>query len=243
MLKTNYVRFFTLALAVKVLLTFIALPANAQPQLRTKNTSVPGRLVFQEDFDPPGDGEPKGTSGAGSRSGDRCAQNEMPIRPLMPKRNYGLTVQERPRLFVSLPKTAAKQVVLTLQDEAGTSYQRAFLPIPAGADGIASFALPDDKPPLAVGKNYQWSLVVVCGASVQPDDPIFRGWVQRVALTPQLQSQIRQKSAIEQAVWYGQEGYWYDMVATIVQAKRSHPNDRSVVAQWQQFLELVMANG
>ncbi len=91
--------------------------------------------------------------------------------------------------------------MLTFQDEAGEYDERAFLPITNGA-GIVSFTLPAQKSPLAVGKNYQWSLVVVCGETVQPDAPIFRGWVQRVARTSELESELGQKSVIEQAVLY-----------------------------------------
>ncbi len=230
-------KFLTLALSVELLL-IADLPAQAQLELETRSSTLPERLVFQENFDPPGDGEPKDSSGAGSRDGLRCSPEEQQIRPLMPKRNYGLTLQERPSILVDLPKTSAQQVVLTLQDEAGEYYERAFLPI-TNAAGIVSFTLPDQKSPLAVGKNYQWSLVVVCGETVQPDDPIFRGWVQRVARTSELESELGQKSVIEQAALYGAKGYWYDMLMVMAQARRSHPDDTQLTALWRNLLESV----
>jgi len=57
--------------------------------------------------------------------------------------------------------------MLSFRDEAGKDYQRAFLPI--NANGIVSFSLPEDKPALSIGKNHQWSLVVVCGDTLQPE--------------------------------------------------------------------------
>lgn len=230
-------RILPLTLSLGFLVT-PSLPTHAQSKLGIRSASIPQRIIFQENFEPPGEGEPQDTSGAGSRDGLRCSQDEQPIRPLMPKRNYGLTLEEHPSIFVDLPETSARQVVLTFQDETGESYERAFLPI-ADRTGIVSFTLPADKPPLAVGKNYQWSLVVVCGETVQPDDPIFRGWVQRVARSPELERTLAQKPAIEQAVWYAEQGYWYDLLAVMAQARRSHPNDANLTKLWQDVLDAV----
>lgn len=216
-------------------LLMFALPARAQPHIEAKNQAMMEQIIFQENFDPPGDGRPKDTVGAGSRDGQRCSSNEPPIRVLMSDRNYGLTLQERPSIFVDLPETSAKQAILTFQDEEGKNYQRAFLPIPAG-EGIVSFALPEDKTPLVAGKNYQWSLVLVCGETVQPDDPLFRGWVQRVEQSPELESQLSGQSMLEQAQWYGQNGYWYDLLFVLERARRSQPEDVGLKELWQNLL-------
>ncbi len=232
--STHLFKFLVLSLCLQALLA-PGLAALAQSKLETKRALSEG-IVFQDNFDPPGDGKPKGSSGAGSRDALKCPEDAQPIRALMPKRNYGLTLAERPTIFVHLPKTSAQQVVLMFQDQARKYYQRAFLPITTRA-GIVSFTLPNDKPPLAVGKNYQWSLILVCGKTVQPDDPVVSGWVQRVAKTAKLDSQLQQKSVIEQARWYGAKGYWYDMVNTIVQARRSHPYDVKLAQIWQNLLD------
>ena len=50
-------KFLTLALSVELLL-IADLPAQAQLGLGTRSTTLPERLIFQENFDPPGDGEP-----------------------------------------------------------------------------------------------------------------------------------------------------------------------------------------
>ena len=228
-------RILPLTLSVPLFLT-LSLPALAQPELENRSTTLPESIIFQENFEPPGNGEPENTSGAGSRDGLRCSPDEQPIRPLMPKRNYGLTLQEHPPIFIYLPKTSAQQVVLVFRDETGESYERAFLPINART-GIVNFTLPNEKPPLEVGKNYQWSLAIVCGETVQPEDPTFKGWVQRVAQTPEVESELRQKSAIEQAAWYGANGYWYDMLLAMVQAKQTHPDDVNLTKLWEEVLE------
>ena len=237
MIVKNYLlAFLTICLFLEILL-IPGLPAKAQSELKTRSYTSQ-RIIFKEDFDPPGNGGPKDSTGAGSRGGQKCSQNEQQIRALMPKRNYGLTLEERPSIFVDLPKTSAKQVVLAFQDETGKFYQRAVLPITTNAR-IVDFSLPVEKQALVVGKNYQWSLVVVCGQSVQPDDPMLRGWVQRVARTPQLERELRQKSVIEQAMWYGESGYWYDILKVLAQARREHPDNIKLTSLWRDLLESV----
>lgn len=239
-MKTNCLKFgfFTLSVTFFVAL---GLPAQARSESTNRSSNSQDRMIFQETFSPPGDDQPDDSSGAGSRDGLKCSPDQQPIQPLMPKRNYGLTLKERPSIFIYLPNTSARQMVLTFQDQGGKFYERAFFPIPARA-GIVSITLPDDKLPLTVGKNYQWSLAIVCGETIQPDDPVFKGWVQRVARSPELDREIESKSIIEQAVWYGAKGYWYDMLETMVQELRLHPNDAKLNVLWRDLLESVGLN-
>ena len=71
-------------------------------------------------FIPPQDGAKPETKGAGTRNpqAQKCTNNEAEIKAIMPDNNYGLTNQERPKVFLYLPETEAKQVVLSFQDRA-----------------------------------------------------------------------------------------------------------------------------
>lgn len=216
-----FLRFLNLSLLI--LITIYSLPTQAQSRLGNNSNFLSKEIVFLDSFEPPGEPEPKDTKGSGSRDDGKCFSNEQKIKPLMPKGNYGLTLKKLPPVSVRLPKTKAKKVMLSFRDEAGKYYQRAFLPITS--NGIVSFSLPEDKPALKVGKNYQWSLVVVCGNTVQPDDPTFMGWVQRVERTSQIERELTNKSAIEKAQWYASRGYWYEMLAEIQQARKNEPDN------------------
>ncbi len=213
----------------------------AQPELSPSNTKVPNEVVFQEIFNPPGEPEPKTTSGAGSRDIQRCSLDEAPIKALMPKSNFGLTLEEHPSVFMNLGKTSAKRVVVALRDKTAQYYERAFLPITTNEE-IVGFKLPTEKSPLIIGKNYQWSLVVVCGNKIEPDDPTFSGWVQRVALTPQINKELVNKSPIWRAKWYGERGYWYEMLMAIDEAKKTQPNNPQLKALLQKFWQLMDLN-
>lgn len=213
----------------------------AQSELLLSSKKVPNEVVFQEVFNPPGEPKPKTTSGAGSRDIQRCSLDEAPIKPLMPKSNFGLTFEEHPSVFINLRKTSAKRVIVALRDKTGQYYERAFLPITTNGE-IVSFKLPTEKSPLMIGKNYQWSLVVVCGNKVEPDDPTFSGWVQRVAKTPQMDKELVNKPPIWRAKWYGERGYWYEMLMAIEEAKKTQPNNPQFNALLQKFWQSMDLN-
>ncbi|WP_198011478.1 DUF928 domain-containing protein [Synechococcus sp. PCC 7335] len=202
----------------------------------------PDQIVFWEGFEPPGDDAPRETSGAGSRDGPSCDVSEPAVKALMPKSNFGLTLSERPTVFAQLADTSAEQVALVVTNEAGTYYEQTFLPIPE--DDTAAFTFPNSFSPLTVGENYQWSLVVICEETVQPDDPVISGWVQRVESTPELQ-QASLHLPLEQARWYAENGYWYDFVAFIreeiqtLESERISPPSEAVQfeAIWESVVE------
>ncbi|MDY6782502.1 MAG: DUF928 domain-containing protein [Cyanobacteriota bacterium] len=216
-------------------LSLVRLPVLAQSPGNANNSIAEDAIAFDENFDPPGDGEPEDTVGAGSRDGTRCLPEEQPIRAIMPDRNYGLTSEAHPSIFVNLPETSAKQVVLSFKDEAGNRSPRVMFPIPSES-GMVSFALSQDKAPLIPGKNYQWSLVFVCGESIQPDDPLLTGWVQRAIPSPEVESELALMSQLERAQWYGARGYWYDLVEVMEGILRSQPQDEAVEALWEDLL-------
>jgi Domain of Unknown Function (DUF928) len=130
-------------------------------------------------FDPPGSGAPPETHGAGSRDGQRCPNQEEPVRSLMPIER-GITFSDRPAVAIAVPdKSPVRQALLTFRDEQEQIHAQITLPVVV-KQGIARLQFPSSTPPLMVGKAYRWSVVMICGDTVQPDDPILSGWLQRL---------------------------------------------------------------
>jgi len=209
-----------------ILLSLSSSRAESKPEKADSDSQE--KIVFLDDFDPPGDDKPKDTRVGGSRDGARCNHNEQPIQALMPQGNFGLTLKEQPAIYFYLPQTPATQVVLAIQDEAGTEYNKAFLPIETN-NNIASFSLPKDKMTLKPGKNYQWKISVICGEHLKPGDPTFSGWVQRVEPT-NTQKQLAANTNNEKIRTLAEQGYWYDMLDAI--------STNNSLANWQQIVEL-----
>lgn len=188
---------------------------------------------------PPDDKKPEETSGAGSRRDRQCPQDAATaaanapsnqLTSLVPATNSGLTLAERPTFWVYLPKTSAKQAVLSLK-EGDRHHSQTLVPI-TGEPGVIGIKLSDDSPALQVGKTYQWAVVLVCGDRPGPNDPAAVASVRRVVPQPQGFNE-----PLEQANWYGQQGIWYDALTALAQARRSQPHNSALVTTWANFLK------
>ena len=183
-------------------------------------------------FETPGSESPNTTTGAGSRG------EQYFVTALIPNTNHGRTVSERPTFYIYMPPTSVKQVFFSLQDEDRNNYYQTILPI-TSRKGIISFTLPDDAPPLEVGKHYEWYFVTLEGERLRPDSPSISGWIERIEPNPTLAAQERSGTSLELAASYGRQGVWYDTLTTLVELKRSEPGNNNLVSEWTELLEQV----
>ncbi|HIK29423.1 MAG: DUF928 domain-containing protein [Oscillatoriaceae bacterium SKW80] len=193
-------------------------------------------------FEPPGQGKPKETAGGASRSNLLCAQEQLNVGkcviPLTPVNQEGLTVTERPTFLVYVPQISAKQILFTLVDKSKTYQYQKKIPLPR-KEGIVSFKLPEEAPALEIGKNYQWSFVLIEEEGLKPDNPGVKGEIRRVEIDKALSAQLEQMSPIERAALYGEKGIWYETVATLAELVRSQPGNLELAETWKQLLNSV----
>ena len=191
-------------------------------------------------FIPPEDsGQPR-TNRAGGRR-DQLCNNSMPIPSftlLMPPTNQGITVAEYPTFLAYLPQTSAQQVFLTLEDEDDNYVYHTTFPIPEQS-GIASFTIPDMAPMLEPEKYYKVSLAMVCGTTLDPNDPVVEGWIKRVELDDTLTASQTQATFLDRGASYARNGIWFDAVTTIAELRRSQPNNSDAMAAWEELLQSV----
>lgn len=200
-----------------------------------------GQLVASVTFEPPDSTEVLDDSeGGASRDGGYCPRDGVSsaklFAPLMPANNVGLTLAERPTLFVYVPKTSATQAYLTVKDKSEDYYYQTTVVIPEKA-GIVGIPLPDDAPALEIGRNYQWTFLVACENPPRPDSPRVSGWIERVKPDWDLSASLEGEASLEKANLYGSKGLWYDTLATLSELQRSHPEEYAEV--WQEFLTSV----
>ena len=220
--------------------------APTMAQSAANGSATTDRTLPRVLFRPPQDDKKpeERTAGGGSRYDDHCLQDatsadlanspssQSSLMLLVPPTNFGLTIAERPKLWIDLPETSARQVVLSIREEGTTHHSKTSIPI-TGESGIISLQPSLDSPSLEVGKTYQWSVVLVCGEKPGPNDPALETWVRRVD-SPE---PINQGSALEQAAWYGEQGIWYDALTSLIQARRSQRNNQDLIDIWADFLE------
>lgn len=212
-------------------------------QVPTHSSGKPDRSIIQVFFNPPGPGQPTTTRGAGSRSDRHCPQDvpanlsrsstDSPaLTALVPINQSGLTWTDRPTFWVYLPKTSARQIVLSVKEAGSRQHSQRFLPI-TGESGIVGIQFAEGSSPLEVGKSYQWAVVLICGDRPSPNDPFVTAWVQHALPAQPIN---RQQTALEKATWYGKQGSWYDALTTLAEARRSQPNNQTLVNIWADFL-------
>jgi hypothetical protein len=206
----------------------VPIPKHGSAKKRTPITQVL--------FKPSGTGNPPPTRGAGSRNDRRCSQDtttqSIPLTTLIPNNQVGLTTAEHPIVWVYLPKTSARQMVLSVKAEGSQPHSQRFIQT-NGESGIIGIPFDDNAPSLEIGKSYQWAIVLVCGDRPSPNDPFVTAWVRRVALTQPVNPAL---TALEQAVQYGKQGIWYDALTALAEARRSQPNNAALTKVWADFL-------
>ena len=239
MTQKNSIRPLTV-FAVALSLELAIVPSWRSPVRAIPTSTIPSTTAsytIGSIFDPPGDGVPDNTAGGASRGG--CSPQELAkehqIAPLIPTNNYGLTASARPTFLIYVPKTNAKAAFFTFKDKQEDYYYQTTLPLPS-TPGIVSISIPADRPPIEVGKNYTWSFVQICGEKLAVDDPRVGGQIKRVEPDPVLRGQLETAKPLERATLYGAAGMWYDMMASLAEARRSQPNDANIEAVWSELL-------
>lgn len=223
------------------LITTGLLLIGSKPVVAQTPTKSPARsetTISRISFKPPSnDKQPDRTAGAGARGG-QCPQDAIvstvstpPLMALVPETNAGLTLAQRPTFWVYLPKTSAKQVVLSIKEEGTQHHSQTFFSI-EGKSGIISLKPSEDSPPLEVGKTYQWAMVLICGERPNPNDPALVSWVRRVASSQPTDVE----PPLVQAAWYGERGIWYDALDFLAEARRTESNNKALTDIWTEFL-------
>ena len=141
-------------------------------------------------YNPPtgGDAPPDDKTRGGTRPG--CPAVAKPLTALNPKYYIGFTVAERPTFWVYVPYSLTNQdsATFTLWDaQQQTKVYETTFPL-TNIPGIVSFRLPENAPPLAIGKIYRWDFSFKGGDGCQ--DFITKLWVKRVTLPDTIKNQL-----------------------------------------------------
>ncbi|MBW4523047.1 MAG: DUF928 domain-containing protein [Scytolyngbya sp. HA4215-MV1] len=193
-------------------------------------------------YTPPKRRGPRRTAGAGARG---CqGPIEVAMMPLVPDGYAGLTLSGHPTLFWYMPIASEVELVLT-EIHAPAPLLDTRLTVQAG---ITQFTLPKDAPELLVGRNYRWSISMVCpGFNRESARPFAQGYIERIAPPPEVTQQLAAVSKtgspienlLQKAEIYGAAGIWYDTLAAVSSAYFVNPQDSSLLDARLSLLEQV----
>lgn len=194
-----------------------------------------GPLNLPDDVGLPGRREGGGTRG-------ECLRGKK-LTAIMPKSNTGKTISEYPTFFVYVPASlqswadTVKGAEFGIEDENGNELYSSVVALPSDY-GIISVSIPStpDTPKLEVGMNYTWYFHVICDWENNPLDRssihYVESRIQRVEPSDELARGLKQKSARDRADMYAEQGMWYELVATLAELRRAHPEDLLLAAEW-----------
>jgi hypothetical protein len=189
------------------------------------------------------DRKPKKTALGGRRTNDKkCLQDTEPnssqtgLTALVPLNGTGSTTSTHPTFWIYLPETTATKILLSVMEESPNGaikhHGQTVFQIPPQS-GLISLKLPDQSSPLEIGKNYKWAVILVCGKNLHPNDPVIEARINRI----QASIPNQPENPIKKAIWFGQQGIWYDFLESFAQAKQANPNDQAVKTDWQNMLK------
>ncbi|MEC4817622.1 MAG: DUF928 domain-containing protein [Scytonema sp. PMC 1069.18] len=196
-------------------------------------------------FHPPRIPAPRESTGGASREGNNCLATETEttsatdaVTPLLPSSGIGMTVKERPTILVYIPQTPAKKALFSVQDEQATNLYQTTINLPK-KPGVMVIELPGSVPALQTGKNYQWSLAMICSAELEPDSPLVSGWIQRTQVPKSLKNQGNLSPSLKLVAHLASSGVWYDTIFELAKLRQAQPHNSTITATWQQLLESV----
>lgn len=233
---------FTLALV-----SFTSYPSQVWAQSSRPINNIPSSVRVRslqpqqaplEEPDFSGYGRPGRRAGGGSR-GD-CPSTDSPLTALMPVTNWGKTVAERPTFWFYVPYSPqqASSGEFVLQDEKYNDVYRTPLTLP-GTPGFVSLSIPPTEAPLEINKWYRWYFKLYCGPQKSPDPVFVEGWVQRVAVTPALESQL-ETATLPKYIVYANNLIWYDALAEL---RLTKPPNATLNDDWVKLLRGVDLEG
>jgi hypothetical protein len=161
-----------------------------------------------------------------------------PLTALVPRSSPGLTQATHPTFLWHLPTlgASAPPVLFTLESREGHILYRTHLDPHGLAPGVVALALPSGVPPLAPGRDYHWSVTLLC----DPDDPSANltvdAWVSRVVPSVAWRRRLEQAPPAERTALLAEDGYWYDLLPELTALHRTATGAPLAAGRWQSLL-------
>lgn len=233
-------------------LTSDPLPVRAQLAKSVSSPSDRTRVHFTQRPKFTDNGAPTGRRRGGT-SRDGCPALNIPLTALVPgednssspnsisKSFLASTVAKYPTLWFYVPQlpTIARSAEFVLQNEAGDDVYRRPLTLPPKT-GVISISLPQNSQySLETDKKYHWYFKIYCRGSQKTSEYFFvDGWVQRVAVTRELESQLKTAKPADYLA-YAAHNIWYDALTNLADLRRTNSRNAMLDQDWTDLLKAV----
>ncbi len=172
----------------------------------------------QAQYSPTERTRPQRTQGGGSRG---CVDTEpVFLQLLVPAENNSRTVSSHPTLSWYISAVPSTPLEFALVEE-GVAKPILVKRLPVKNAGLMHFKLPQDISGLEIGKEYRWTVSLICNLERPSQSTYARAWIQRSAVSSSLDKTLANKSAYDKALAYIKAGIWYDAIASITEPQLS----------------------
>ena len=208
--------------------SFLSYPTLAQIQIST----LLSQALPKPPRTPP---DNQRTPGGGlNPSNPSCKTTSKPLTALIPVKNPVLTTREHPTFLFYVPYASDEvrvgefSLLVGLEEKTRLYKTRFTLP---QTPGIVSITLPSaPEYALEEGQYYHWYLKLYCQTNTSSQASVdVNGWVQRVALNPERERQIKAAAP----------DVWYDALANLALSLRASPQDARLRNDWANLLKSI----
>ena len=163
----------------------------------------------KETYRPPHGNMRRQARKAGGSRGCNLPLNDT-VTLLVPQEHTATTVSDSPIFFWYLSQKLSSPLRFTLLEPGKKPiFVKELSPEP----GIVALKLPQNSPPLELGKIYRWTVTVVCNPKKPSRNLFAQAWIERVPL-PSSQTFIDNvNNSSLCSVEYAKAGIWYDAIA------------------------------
>lgn len=179
-------------------------------------------------------GFPARREGGATRGGCNLDQDEAPLIALIPQDGVVVTASQSPVLFFYFPKISQGRIEFMLRDSQDQIiYKKKIVDHKFGE--IASITLPFSEDIYSKNENqsFTWNLSIRCLTLEYQ----VNGTIKTVSVDSNLTNQIKTASEMEKVQLYQEAGLWQDAISTLVQLKKSDPENPDVITSWNLLLQ------
>ncbi len=130
------------------------------------------------------------------------------IALLVPQDHIPLTISSHPTFWWYLSEKISLPILFTLLEPGHKPiYSKEFK---ANSSGFMALTLPETAPPLEIGKEYRWSVSIICNPQKPSQNIYTEAWIERVDAT---QVKVEEQTELSCHLAYAQLGLWYDALS------------------------------
>lgn len=231
--------------SIGVLFSLISIPHLNKHSIANLPTGLDSALAqpLQGYVPPPRIDQTQPRDGSGARG---CANSKAiaaSLNLLVPKDHIATTISERPTFLWYLSDKISAPITFTLVDQQSVEpiwEQRMKVEKP----GIIQLQIPPSVPALVEGKEYRWTVTLICNEMRPSENTYASAGIERVPVTKELAQKLaRASNPQERALILAQSGIWYDAASTLYEISQQKSNKRLALSAINNFSELLKQIG